>query len=210
MKIKNKFWLAVCLLALSFFAKADNHVHFILFGGFNSSKTLTDFNTKQVVFSEAKHNYNFGAGIRFEFATYFFIQPEVYFTRKGGLANAFRPHGGDTTFNVDMQSLDLPIMVGLRLLHSEGFCFRLYGGPVISYLKDQRIDVQNNGQTLPTWSEIKTNTRAFSLQIGAGLDITRRFTFDVRYEYALSPMLKISDFKTTHRILYFTLGLKLF
>jgi hypothetical protein len=206
MKIKNKFWITVCILAFFSSARAGNHVHFILFGGFNSSKTITDFNTRQVFLSEAKQNYNFGAGFRFEFANTWFIQPEVYFTRKGGLANAFRPNSADTTFDVSMQSLDLPIMVGLRFFHSEGFCFRLYGGPVISHLKDHRLETSK----YVDWGNLKASTRAFSVQVGAGLDITRRFTFDVRYEYGLSPMLKFSNYKTNHRILYFTVGLKLF
>jgi len=209
MKMKNKFWLTVCFLLLFSSLKADNHVHFILFGGFNSSKTITDFNTKQTILSEAKLNYNFGAGFRFEFGK-FFLQPEVYFTRKGGLEKAFQTNPTDTfDQQVDMQSIDLPIMFGLRLFHSEGFCLRLYGGPVLSYLKDQKIDVSKNGQWIP-WSELGARTRAFSMQVGAGVDITRRFTFDIRYEYAFSPMFKISDFKTSYRITYFTLGIKLF
>ena len=179
----------------------------MLFGGFNSSKTITDFNTREVFLSEARLNHNFGAGFRFEFAKNFLIQPEIYFTRKGGLADTFRPTATDTFgHEVNMQSLDLPIMIGFRFFHSEGFCFRLYGGPVLSYLKDQRVDVSKNGNSIP-WTQ---RTRAYSVQVGAGLDITRRFTFDVRYEYGLSPMLKFSNYKTNHRILYFTVGLKLF
>ena len=106
-----------------------------------------------------------------------------------------------------MQSIDLPIMFGLRLFHSEGFSLRAYGGPVLSYLKDRDVEVRKNGNRL---LELGAKTKAFSMQFGAGVDITRRFTFDIRYEYALSPMLKISDFKTSYRITYFTLGIKLF
>ena len=206
--MKNKFWLTTCFLLLFSSAKADNHVHFIVFGGFNSTKTITNLNTKQAVWSEAKMNYNFGAGFRFEFGT-LFLQPEVYFTRKGGLDKAFRSNVTADTFNqhINMQSIDLPIMFGLRLFHSEGFCLRLYGGPVLSYLKDQNVDITKNGSRL---SDIRARTRAFSMQIGAGVDITRRFTFDVRYEHAFSPMLRISDFKTSYRVTYFTLGIKLF
>jgi opacity protein-like surface antigen len=212
MKMKNKFWLTVCFLAIFSLAKAEKsatHVHFMLFGGFNSSKTVTDLKTKQAIISDAKLNYNFGAGFRFEFGP-FFLQPEVYFTRKGGLENSFRSNERDSIGqHVDMQSVDMPIMFGLRLFHSEGFCLRAYGGPVISYLKDQKLDINKNGQLIP-WSELNARARAFSMQIGVGLDITRRFTFDVRYEYAFSPMFKISDFKTSYRITYFTLGIKLF
>jgi hypothetical protein len=179
----------------------------MLFGGFNSSKTITNLNNRHSIMSEAKQNFNFGAGFRFELGL-LLIQPEVYFTRKGGLADSFRPNQVDSFGQqVNMQSLDLPIMVGLNLFHSRNFCFRLYGGPVVSVLTDHRVEVSKNGQLM---SEISARTRAFSMQFGTGVDITRRFTFDMRYEYALSPMLRFSNFKTSYRILYFTVGLKLF
>ena len=205
MKIKNKFWLPVLFVMFVTSVQAGNHVHFMLFGGFNSSKTITNLNNRHKIISEAKQNFNFGAGFRFEFGL-LLIQPEVYFTRKGGLADSFRPNLTDSFgHQVNMQSLDLPVMVGLNLFHSNNFCFRLYGGPVISVLSDHNIEISKNGQLIP-WS---ARTRAFSMQFGTGFDI-RRFTFDVRYELALSPMLRFSDFRTSHRILYFTLGLKLF
>ena len=200
-------------LMLFYSIKAEEskaHVHFMLFGGFNSSKTFTQLNSSQTIFSEAQLNYNFGAGLRIEFASILFLQPEVYFTRKGGLENAFRTSPTDT-FNqqVSVHSVDVPIMFGFRFFHSEGFCLRMYGGPVLSFLYDSQVDVYKNRVVMP-WAEVSMKTSVFSMQYGAGLDITKRFTFDVRYEYAFSPMFKLSDFKTSYRILYFTLGLKLF
>lgn len=211
MKIK-KIWLTVFLFALFYSGKAENnHVHFMLFGGFNSSKTITELaGSRETFFSEAKLNYNFGIALRFEFANILFIQPEVYFTRKGGLTNAFRTSLTDT-FNqqeVSAHSIDFPIMFGLRLFHSDAFCLRFYGGPVVSYLIDQNVDVNKNGQQI-TFGDIRTGTHAFSAQVGAGIDI-RRFTFDVRYEYGLSPMHRHSDFRTRYRLISFTLGIKLF
>jgi len=210
MKMK-KIWLTVFLFTLFSSGKADNHVHFMLFGGFNSSRTITELTgSKETFLSEARLNYNFGAALRFEFANILFIQPEVYFTRKGGLANTFRPNPTDT-FNqreLGVQSIDLPVMFGLRLFHSDAFCLRFYGGPVFSYLRNQRVDADRNGQQV-TFDNIRTRTQAFSVQIGAGVDI-RSFTFDVRYEYGLSSMFRFSDFRTRHRIVYFTFGIKLF
>ncbi|MDR1951856.1 MAG: PorT family protein [Bacteroidales bacterium] len=211
--MKKKFCLLLVCLIFSVSVRAEEsangnktQLHFLFFGGFNSTKTITDLNSKNAVYSEAKQNYNFGAGLRLELGL-IFIQPEVYFTRKGGLASTFR----DTfdQHHVDAQSIDFPVMAGLRLFHSNKFCLRAYGGPVFSYLKNKDVEIKKNGQIIP-WSDIEANTKAFSMQIGAGVDITRRFTFDVRYEYAFSPMFKISDLKTHYRILYFTAGLKLF
>ena len=165
MKIKNKIWLTVLFVILFSSVKADTHVHFMVFGGFNSSKTITDFRNRKSIISEAKQNYNFGAGFRFEFS-FLFIQPEVYFTRKGGLADSFRPNLTDSFgHRVDMQSMDLPIMFGLRLLHSKHFCLRFYGGPVISVLNDHDTEISKNGQLI-SWSDIQARTRAFSMQFG--------------------------------------------
>jgi hypothetical protein len=216
--MKKKFWLLLVLITFSTFAKAEDgasgksrsHVHFILFGGFNSSRIVTDFNNKQTIISEAKNHYNFGACFRFEIGRHFFLQPEVYFTRKGGLEKSFHPIISDSfDQEVNVQSLDVPIMVGFRFFHSEKFTLRMYGGPVLSFLQDQTLNISKNGQELPH-SDINIKTKTFSMQLGAGVDITRRFTFDVRYEYALSPILKISDLQTSSKIIYFTVGLKLF
>jgi hypothetical protein len=211
--MKKSFYLLLVCLVFSAPVKAEEtasiksgvHLHGMVFGGFNSSQTITSLNSKTVVFSEAKQNYNFGAGLRLEFGPVF-IQPEVYFTRKGGLESTFRD-----TFkqdHVDAQSIDFPLMMGLRLFHSNSFCLRAYGGPVFSYLRNEDVKIYQNGKLIP-WSELGAKTQAFSMQFGAGVDLWR-LTFDVRYEYALSPMLKFSDFKTRYRILYVTVGYKLF
>ena len=181
----------------------------MLFGGFNSSRTITELaGSSETFLSDARLNYNFGAAFRFEFANFLFIQPEVYFTRKGGLANVFHKTDTFDQQKVSARSIDLPIMFGLRLFHSDAFCFRLYGGPVISYLIDPNVNVNKNGEQI-AFSDIRARTHAFSMQVGAGIDI-RRFTFDVRYEYGLSPMFSVSDFRTRYRLIYFTLGIKLF
>ena len=209
MKVKNKFWLTICFLMFFSFSKAQNHVHFIVFGGFNTSHLITDFNNTEIISSQAKQYYNLGAAFRFEFAKFLYIQPEVYLTRKGGLEQAFRPDTDLLNQEVDIQSIDMPIMFGLRLFHSDRFAFRTYGGPVVSFLQYQTIKFSQNGQSVP-WSAINTKANVFSLQVGAGVDITRFLTFDVRYEYAFSPMFTVADFTTAHKILYFTVGLKLF
>jgi hypothetical protein len=186
--------------------RSGNHIHLLFFGGFNSTQTITDLNSKTVVFSEAKQNYNFGAGLRLELG-FLFVQPEVYFTRKGGLASTFRDSFDQD--HVDAESIDFPVMVGLRLFHSNSFCLRAYGGPVISYFNKKDVEIKKNGQLIP-WSDIESRTQAFSMQFGAGMDLGRRLTLDARYEYALSPMLKFSDLSTRYRIFYLTLGFKLF
>jgi hypothetical protein len=193
--------------------KSRAHVHFIAFGGFNSSKIITDFDNKKVFISEAKRHFNFGGCFRFEFGRNFYLQPEVYLTRKGGLEKSFRINTSDSVDEfAAISSVDMPIIVGLRLFDVNKFAFRMYGGPVVSFLQMDpqmnKLDIFKNGQRIPL-AEISQNARVFSMQAGAGFDIMR-FTLDVRYEYAFSPMYSFSDFKTRHKILYFTLGIKIF
>ena len=191
------------------FAKAEEDVNFILFGGFNTSRLLTDFTDvkkTEVTISKAKQSYNYGAAFRFKLTRSVYLQPEVYLTRKGGLEKSLRVQSMDSfSQDVSAQSIDMPIMLGLYLFRGEKSAFRLYGGPVVSFLQDHDVDIQKNGEKL---SEIDGKTNVFSVQIGTGFDI-HRLTFDVRYEYAYSPMLTVSDFKTAYRILYFTIGFKL-
>ncbi|MDR0437628.1 MAG: PorT family protein [Bacteroidales bacterium] len=207
MKVKNKFWLTVCFLTLFSFAKAQNHVHFMLFGGFNTSRLITDFDNAKIIAEEAKQFYNFGVGFRFEFAKILYLQPEFYLARKGGLEKAFRPDYSDSiNQRADAQSVDLQVMLGFRFFDCDRFALRVYAGPVVSFLNNPRVDVQKNGFYLP----VSTNTHIFSTRVGAGMDITKRLTFDVSYEYAISPMFSVLDFNTSYRILNFSLGLKIF
>ncbi|MCL2682294.1 MAG: PorT family protein [Bacteroidales bacterium] len=208
MKVKNKFWLTVCFFALFSFSKAQGHVHFIVFGGFNTSRLITDFDNAKTIAEEAKKFYNFGVALRFEFAKILYIQPEFYLARKGGLEKAFRPNNFDSiNQRVDAQSVDLQVMFGFRFFDCNRFALRVYTGPVLSFLNNTRVDVQKNGFN---WPISTVNTHVFSARIGAGLDITKCLTFDVSYEYAISPMFSVLDFKTSYRILNFSLGLKIF
>jgi hypothetical protein len=211
MKVKNKFWMIVCFLMFFSSVRAEKtgesrqqcHLHFMLFAGFNSSRLVTDFKNKDIITSEARQHFNFGAAFRLELGTTLYLQPEVYLTRKGGLEKTFRQ---DSLINV--LTLDVPVMLGLRFFDNNKFAVRLCAGPVLSFLRNHEIGVYENGAMI--YSSINTKPTVFSMQVGAGLDITRRFTFDMRYEYAFSPMFTVADFRTAYRIFYFTVGVKLF
>lgn len=208
MKTKNIFLVFVCFLFFFPSKKIESQVHFLVFGGFNTSKIITEFDNKQTILTEAKKSFNFGGGFRIDIGRVLYLQPEVYITRKGGLEKAFRQNQHDSlSQNADLQSLDMPVMIGLRLFEREGIALRAYGGPVVSFLQDPQGETFLNGVQVP-WGEME-KTHVFSMQFGAGLDL-KFLTFDVRYEYAFSPMLAFEDFKTKHKILYFTLGFKIF
>jgi hypothetical protein len=208
--MKKKFYLTIACFVLLSFEQAKGHVHFIVFGGFNSSKVITEFDNKETFFSEFKYHYNFGACFRLEMGKVFYLQPEVYFTRKGGLERSIWAGTFDSLDeSLDIASVDMPIMAGFRFFDNDKFSLRLYGGPVISFLQPEdpwnEIEIRRNGRLL----EHIQSSKVFSMQAGLGMDI-RSFTFDVRYEYAFSPLISFETFKTKHKIIYFTLGLKLF
>jgi len=206
---KTRFLLVAFFVLLSF-EKTEAHIHSYIFTGFNSSKTFSDLKNKEAFVSEAKSNFNFGGAIRFEFGKYFYLQPEFYFTRKGGLERSLHAAPFDS-LGLKMLSLDMPIITGVRFFDNgeKPIALRLYTGPVISFLQQRqhsnRVTVFKDGRLLP----YKQSTRVFSLQSGAGIDFWR-FTFDVRYEHALSSIISFGNTKTKYRVIYFTLGLKIF
>ncbi len=208
MKMKNKFLIALCLLAFFSTKEAYSQIHFMMFGGFNTSKIITEFEKKEVILSEARESYILGGGFRVDIGRVLYLQPEVYVTRKGGLEQVFRK-GAIDSLNQDaiIESVDVPLMVGLRLFEKNGFNFRIYGGPVVSFLQEPKVTSFLNGVSIPI-AEME-QTHVFSMQFGAGVDL-KFVTLDVRYEYACSPMLSFQDFKTRTKILYFTVGFKIF
>ncbi|MDR2908174.1 MAG: PorT family protein, partial [Bacteroidales bacterium] len=104
----------MALFLLTFFSvkNVQGQVDFLLFGGFNSSKIISEFDSKETLFSEAKANYNVGAGFRFGLGKVLYLQPEVYVTRKGGLEQAFRVNLCDSiSQTTNVQSVDAPLML---------------------------------------------------------------------------------------------------
>ena len=172
--------------------------------GFSSSSLTTNVDTLTEKFRMGLMG---GVFVRFN-SKYFYIQPEVLMVSKGGIfesqSQAFRE-------DVFINSIDVPVMFGLRLLPHKEFCIRLHGGPFFSYIIDKTITV--NGNDLASAVADKQLKDAYvGYQAGVGFDLLQ-FSVDFRLEQGLGNIHKVLngglDDNWTPRLYNISLALKL-
>lgn len=162
-------------------------------GGLSSSKLSTDVAGYT---PETVNNYQFGAFARINMGR-FYIQPEAYYnTRSGEFTDKSFP-GVVNSF--DMKTVDVPALLGLKLIKQESFNLRVMAGPELSFLTDKEAKGQFETDHL--------KNSVWGWQYGAGVDILF-LSFDVRkisYGKNFAP-----DFDTKTGTFVLSLGIKLF
>lgn len=161
--------------------------------GLNTSKISThiDDYTPQTV-----NRYQFGAFARLNLGR-FYLQPEAYYNSKGGeYINKISP---STINSFNLNSVDVPALLGLKIINQEALNLRVMGGPVVSFLMDKSVKGQ--------FTEDNLENSLFSWQYGAGIDFMF-LSLDVRkvtYGKNFTP-----DFDTKNGTFVISLGIKLF
>lgn len=161
--------------------------------GLNTSKISThvDDYTPQTV-----NGYQFGAFARINLGS-FYIQPEAYYNSKGGeYIDKIRP---STINSFNLNSVDVPALIGLKIINQEALNLRVMGGPVVSFLTDKSVKGQ--------FTEENLENSLFSWQYGAGIDFMF-LSLDVRkVSYGKNF---VPDFDTKNGTFVISLGVKLF
>lgn len=168
-------------------------------GGLNSSKlkmkdvaaTIKDDKTGQemeYLMEDASSGLGFHIGgfARIN-ALAVFIQPEIYYTNMSSNITISPKNGSVSKEETDViknHRIDIPIIVGAKFGPA-----RLGLGPVASFnLKSDAKVSDEYKETFGKGLENAKNTAVFSLQVGAGLDILKKLTLDLRYEFGLSKL----------------------
>ena len=96
------------------------------------------------------------------------IEPQILYVRQG---IRILPEGLSEELNVKSRSVDVPILVSLRLLKP----FRVYAGPVLTVLNDCK---RKSGDDLLDFGRVRPT---LSYTVGAGVVLLRHLLIDVRY-----------------------------
>ena len=170
-------------------------------GGLNSTKlkmkdvaetAINDANgqktDKTIMMEEAASDLGFHVGgfARIN-ALVMFVQPEIYYTNMSSHIKINTKDGNvskSETADVKNHRIDIPVIVGAKFGPA-----RLGLGPVASFnLKsDTKVSDQMKEQ-IGSGLDGAKNTATFAMQIGAGLDILKKLTLDLRYEFGLSKL----------------------
>lgn len=191
----KKLFIVIALVAMySLSGKAQAVFDLGIKGGANFSKIsldVSDYNSESVV------KTHFGAFGRIGWDR-IFIQPEVYFSGKGGdiTSSALT---AVTSFNY--KTVDVPVLLGLKITKSKLFGLHVVGGPVFS--KITKTDVSND----EVFHSDFYKNHYFGIQYGLGVDVLF-LTFDARMENALNDFYSQSGNGGKNSTFMLSLGFK--
>jgi len=152
--------------------------------GYNSTKLSLD---RSDINSELKNNFQFG--VFFRIGNKIYIQPEVNWVNQGSIFKTSE----SSTFSefeqeIKLSTIQIPFMIGLKVIDLKMFNLRVFGGPSASYITKVKINKKLATGIEPI-SEADLEDIIWSFQVGAGFGILN-LTFDIRYNFGINDVLK--------------------
>ena len=171
-----------------------------------------------------------------------YVQPEVLYFKTSNIFeghvtgvesdNLFNlPTGANVNLTLNQMNLQVPVMVGINILDLDLVTLRAQAGPTANFvLKSQTIYDKTytlDGQQIEianttTDQDFDTKAISWGIQAGLGVDVLKRITLDINYNFGLSKMFdalnettlgETFDFSnidnTKQRMFMVTLGIKL-
>ncbi len=184
MKTINLVWwgsLLLCLCATKAQSQNPSPIHVGLKGGTNFTKLSlsgTDLDSK------LSTGYFVGGMARVDLMK-FYIQGELLYAEKKSKLETSNMNAKETKW----KSIEMPLLVGYKILDLSVVNVRVFGGGVYSYVMDDNVSILNNVQH----SYRKFDKSNIGYLVGTGLDVGN-FSVDLRYEGGLSNLSK--DFKS--------------
>jgi len=180
--------------------------------GFNSTKMPTEISNINTIKDETQSGFLAGAFVRLKLPK-FYIQPEVYFTKKGGDMQYTDASNNYFTQQSSFKTVDIPLLIGVKLIDLKVVNLRIMAGPVASFITDKNITYQLNGidmsSLLSTSPTVNFKDLIWGVQLGAGIDVLN-FTLDVRYEWGVNNISDYSSMNSKSKLLHVGLGMKFF
>ncbi len=144
-----------------------------------------------------------------------YVQPEVLYFKTSnvfdvdvtgtGTGNLFNiPTGADVNLTLNQMNLQVPVMIGVNIIDLDIVTLRAQVGPTANFtlksktLVDYSYSATNDeGATITQEGDYNTDDNMFDtktiswgLQAGLGVDVLKRITLDINYNFGLSKMFK--------------------
>ncbi len=190
------------LILLAIVAATGNAQDFFDLGpkvGMNTSKISThmaDYNPETV------SSYQFGAFARINLGR-LYIQPEAYSNSKKGKVIKLDNLGISTVNSFNLKTVDVPVLLGLKIIDQKALNLRVLAGPTFSFVTDESV----KGQL----TEDNLKNSFFGWQYGVGVDFLF-LSLDIRKESFSNNLYDTPnfDFDTKKGTFVVSLGMKLF
>ncbi len=174
---------AICLAQINFGPKI----------GYNSTKLSLDRNDIE---SDLRNNFQFGAFLRIGKKIY--VQPEINWVSQGSIykSSDLNPITiGSSTIvfeqEVKMRTIQVPVLVGIKVIDFKAFNFRVMAGPTASFVTKTEVENKIDGGTIAITDEDVEDT-VWSFQVGAGIDFLKA-TLDIRYNFGINNVISNVD-----------------
>ena len=195
----KKLTILIVLAAFTFAGRAQGFFDLGPKIGMNTSKISThmaDYTPETI------NSYQFGAFARINLGR-LYIQPEAYSNSKQGKVVSISDLGLSTVNSFNLKTVDVPVLLGFKIIDQKALNLRILAGPTFSFLTDKSV----KGQL----TEDNLKNSFFGWQYGVGVDFLF-LTLDVRKESFSNNLYHTPnfDFDTKNGTFVISLGMKLF
>ncbi len=200
MKLQFKNLVMLFLISTAFItneanAQGNSPIHIGIKGGANFSNLSLSKSNLDANYSPG---YHAGVFTRVDISKLYLQGELLYSQKKSKIEN-----GSSGAQHAKWNSIEVPVLVGYKLLKSENATFRIFGGGVYSYvLNDKASILKQVSQSFQKFD--KSN---IGYQAGVGVDMGR-LTLDLKYEGALTNISK--EFKARPNSFQASLGFMIF
>jgi hypothetical protein len=179
--------------------------------GYNANKLSTDL---EDIKSEVNHGFHVGVWSRF--GKRFYVAPELQYSMSGAV---FTDEGTLSTSGwkqkITIGSVDIPVLVGFKIIHSEFITWRVELGPQASFNVNTKVEDQNS--VIGPIKESSLSSMSWYVLGGTGIDLLF-LKFDLRYQYGLNQLIQdvqtagttSTSFNTSNQMFVISVGFKIF
>jgi len=174
--------------------------------GYNANKLSSNLDSIKSSF-----NSGFHVGVWTRFGKRLYVAPELQYTMSGAV---FSSEGtlstSDWKQKVKIGSVDIPVVVGFKIIHSDFITWRIELGPEASFVINKSISEE--GSIDGPIQEASLSDVNWYLLGGTGIDILF-LKFDIRYQYGLNDFIsdvQNSSFSSKNQMFVVSLGFKIF
>ena len=179
--------------------------------GYNANKLSTNIDTVKSQFSSGFH-----VGVWTRIGNRFYVAPELQYTMSGAVfTNDGKLTTNDWKQKITIGSLDVPVMVGFKIIHSDFLTWRIELGPEASFVVNKKVKDENS--VAGPIKEASLSSVNWYVLGGTGIDILF-LKLDIRYQYGLNQLIKdvqtsgttTASFDSQNQMFVVSLGFKIF
>jgi hypothetical protein len=173
--------------------------------GYNANKLSTDLDS-----IKSQVNSGFHIGVYSRIGKRLYVAPELLYSMSGAV---FTSEGNLSTNDwkqkIKIGSLDIPVMVGFKIIHSDFLTWRIELGPQASFNISKKVSDETS--ILGPIQESSLSSMSWYAMGGTGIDMLF-LSLDLRYKYGLNKLIEDAGnytFDTQNQMFVVSLGFKI-